>query len=498
MRALQEKRPVYLDASDTFMKRFKNYMSIVFGQTLMDIQASASNSSLKATDTIISVDDLNAGRASLWKYSPLILYAKSLDRGIWRDIIKTYQSQMQTMYTSGIASTLQASQKLARGTPGDEQDLLFTGEAQVDALGLAGRKLTVKRSQTLARSLRASSGEKALRQGVTRTPSQSGTFLPYEAIEQALNEITPLLLSEQAFIVDFFHANTTETVDFAERVQAMLPENRRGPLNLNRKVYEPDQQMTTFVTEVMANIFHFLPTEIQNSISWAVSVGPLQGIGILHALYVKMGCIEDGFYFRTLHTLSTRLSNEWSRFLTTQVRAIEETQVKINKRKGILYFMRVFPLFAAYVENMLPPASTDQGEVRVMVDQGYAQINKAMFNSLRAIAKESPASHAPSNDPEDKESLNYHILLIENMNHYVENVEVRTDPVLEEWQRKATEEYDEHLSLYVDSVIRRPLGKIMVGFSCYPSAHLLTYRRTLQNLFPQLQILLVLLWLIRL
>jgi hypothetical protein len=201
-------------------------------------------------------------------------------------------------------------------------------------------------------------------------------------------------------------------------------------------------------------------------------MGPLQGIGILSALHSKMATIDDGFYFRTLHTLSTRLTNEWSRFLGQQIRAIEETKVKVNKRKGILHFMRIFPMFAAHVESMLPPANTDPNEVRTLVDQAYQQITKAMFDSLRTIAKESPSSapHAPSSDPEDKEALNYHILLIENMNHYVENVDERGDKVLEEGKNKAREDYEDHLSLYVDAVIRRPLGKIMVRICDFTSS----------------------------
>jgi len=124
--------------------------------------------------------------------------------------------------------------------------------------------------------------------------------------------------------------------------------------------------------------------------------------------------------------------------------------------------MRVFPPFAAHVEEMLPPAKDDTNEVRSLVDQAYKQIIKAMFDSLKAIAKEgSSAPHAASADPEDKEALNYHILLIENMNHYVEYVDERGDAELEKGKLEATAAFDEHLSLYVDAVIRRPLGKIM-------------------------------------
>lgn len=99
-----------------------------------------------------------------------------------------------------------------------------------------------------------------------------------------------------------------------------------------------------------------------------------------------------------------------------------------------------------------------------MVDDAYKKINKAMFESLKVIAKESPAVMATQGqgDPEDKEALNYHILLIENMNHYIEEVDDRSDMALLEWKSKAQDEMREHMGLYVDAVIRRPLGKLLV------------------------------------
>jgi hypothetical protein len=167
------------------------------------------------------------------------------------------------------------------------------------------------------------------------------------------------------------------------------------------------------------------------------------------------------------------LKGLFNRFLDEQIRAIEDTKVKIKKRKGVIAFMKTFPHFSAAIENMLPPASNsgDQLEVRRMVNDAYQRMNKAMFESLKVIAKESPAVMASQGqgDPEDKEALNYHILLIENMNHYIEEVDARDDSVLEIWKAKARDEYSEHMNLYVDAVIRRPLGKLLVSHQRYQS-----------------------------
>jgi hypothetical protein len=195
-----------------------------------------------------------------------------------------------------------------------------------------------------------------------------------------------------------------------------------------------------------------------------------QGVGILCAVDRKLLDIEEtnqDFLTRNLQKIHERLQGLFSRFLDEQIRAIEDTKVKIKKRKGVISFMKTFPHFSVAIENMLPSAAEggDQLEIRRMVNEGYQRINKAMFESLKVIAKESPTVMASQGqgDPEDKEALNYHILLIENMNHYMEELDARGVPVLEYWKSKAQDEYNEHMGLYVDAVIRRPLGKLLVS-----------------------------------
>ena len=152
-----------------------------------------------------------------------------------------------------------------------------------------------------------------------------------------------------------------------------------------------------------------------------------------------------------------------------QIRAIEDTKVKIKKRKGVISFIKTFPYFSSSIENMLPMPRANNYEVRHMVNEVYGRINRAMFESLKFIAKEAPAALAGQRnqaatvaaDTEDKEILNYHILLIENMNHYIEEVDIHNNPILDEWKARAATEMKEHMDLYLTAVIRRPLGKLL-------------------------------------
>jgi hypothetical protein len=112
---------------------------------------------------------------------------------------------------------------------------------------------------------------------------------------------------------------------------------------------------------------------------------------------------------------------------------------------------------------MLPPADgPERLETRSMVDDAYDRIVRSMFDSLKTIAKATPqAGPGFGADPEDKEALNYHILLIENMFHFYNELEERGDPALGQWRGKAMIEMSEHQELYVNAIIRRPLGKLL-------------------------------------
>lgn len=163
-----------------------------------------------------------------------------------------------------------------------------------------------------------------------------------------------------------------------------------------------------------------------------------------------------------LQQLHDALEIRFTKFVDEQIRAIEETKVKINKRKGVISFFRVFPHFLTAVENMIAGADPSM-PLRRTIDREYDRILKSMFDSLMVIAREHPVGGVATgtNDPEGKEALNFHILLIENMNHFLEETEPKGLEILEEWKEQANAEYHEHMELYLDAVMRRPLGKLM-------------------------------------
>jgi len=273
MQALQEKKDRYLNEGAMFLDRLMKHMDITFGAAFLQTKDALANIDKKAMpSTRANVEAHDTGRDTLWMLSPLILFAKEIDRSSWDSLLRMYQNQASLVYQEEIRDNILSWKRFARKPTGEEQELLFTAqEKETESITGAARKLTVKRSQTLARGLRAASGDKDAK----ANRAQEGKLFAFDVFGKVLEDIGPVLLTEQNFVTEFFHATSADAVDFPEAVSRAPPGERRGPNLWARKQYEADRTMAKRVAEVMEDIFSFWPTEIQNLVDWAVKADPL-------------------------------------------------------------------------------------------------------------------------------------------------------------------------------------------------------------------------------
>lgn len=462
MRIVQEKKEMYQRENSLFMERLVEFMPQQFQLAFAETKRTMEGALSKKVDPAHH----EVARDILYKYHPLMLYARDADLDNWNRLINAYQDRGGPIYKSEFQTVIASWRRNARKMTGEETELLFTSqvEKQQEGMATAARKMTVKRSQTLARAMRSplAAGGKAERE---KSGAESRSF-PYEVFAGVLEDLMPLVEMEQNFIIDFFHATTLEQADFPDAVAATRPRDRRGGDLKRHRLMEPDRELARRVTRSMEVIFSFLDQEFTRLMEWVVAQDPLQGIGVLVTVEKKMADIAQSnqdylnTIFQKLHGL---LGGRFRKFVDDQIRAIEETKVKINKRKGVISFIRVFPNFSTAVENMLQGVDPSL-PIRRTVDKEYDRMLKSMFDSLMVIARENPAVGVTSTggaDPEDKEALNFHILLIENMNHFAEEIDTRGLEVLEVWKDNANAEYRQHMSLYLAAVMRRPLGKLL-------------------------------------
>ncbi|KAI5370598.1 putative exocyst complex component Sec3 [Septoria linicola] len=481
MVALQEKKVIYDRESSEFCQRLMQFLDSRF----MAAMNSAKGRVLRVPGSgglaRLQADAFEEARSGLWMYGPIILFSKELNSPAWSTLLRIYQQRAGALYKDTFKENLQNWKRAARAHTGDEGDVLFTSLEKEDpaagGLTSTARKLTVKRSQTLAKTFRNASGDK---HGTTEH-KQPGAMMRAQAFAGAIDEMAPLVNREQNFIVDLFHISSMDSGDFVDAVQSSRPGSRRGTNLLERKPVEPNREVAGVLMNTMLNIFDFFLAEARAMQDWTVAEDPIQGVGVLSTLCRHAYYLQDSnqdYLTQLLDNLAESLKTRFNKFVEEQVRAIEDTKVKIKKRKGVIAFMKIFPHFSATVENTFSAVAGVDYEgpaacvldVRKLIDEAYEKINRTMFDSLKVIAKESPVAglpaskqtHTGTDDPEDKEMLNYHILLIENMNHYIEEVDDGgRDGVLAEWKGRALMERMEALEAYISRVIRRPLGKLL-------------------------------------
>lgn len=271
MRIVQEKKEMYTSESSAFMRRLVEFLARQFDAAYGTTRRSLDGALSKKLDP----KNHDAGRDMLWQYSPLVLYTRDMDPASWGWIIHTYQDKSGPIYKDVIKVALDTWKKNARKPTGDEGELLFTSlqEKKEESITTTARKLTVKRSQTLAKSLRSPLSDGS-RTNLAQK-SSTGRALAYEVFSGVLDDLLPLVEMEQNFIVDFFHATSLEQADFADAVAAAKPENRRGGDLRRHRLMEPNRDLARRVTKAMEAIFSFLDKELTTLMEWVLSQDPL-------------------------------------------------------------------------------------------------------------------------------------------------------------------------------------------------------------------------------
>lgn len=270
MRIVQEKKEMYLSESRVFLSRLGGFMSRQFDKAIQETKSTIAGALSKKVDS----RNHDAGRDLLWQYSPLVLYAREVNAEEWDRYLLIYQEKNTPLYRSEFKDVLNAWRRNARKPAGDESELLFTAqiEKQQEGTMATARRVTVKRSQTLARTLGRPLGDGSK---TNLDKVSDGRSHSYEIFAGILDDLLPLVVMEQNFIVDFFHATTSETADFPDLVAATRPRDRQGSDLKRHRLMEPDRDLARRVTRAMEAIFAFLEQDLQNLILWVLAQDPL-------------------------------------------------------------------------------------------------------------------------------------------------------------------------------------------------------------------------------
>jgi hypothetical protein len=268
MRAIKERKGEYRQAALTFLQRLKPFMAVAFKtaeQKRADAVAGSPRDPMKLDGSA-----RQTFREEVWRYNPLMLFAKEVSTSEWHDLVQLYEQQSKPSYQNDFRDNTLAWKKAARKPTGEEQELLFTHqekEKEGEGITMAARKLTVRRGKTIraATGLRLASSEK----------KPTSKVEPCEAFASGLRETLHMITDEQNFVVQFFQLNSLATADFSDLVAAASPENRQCPDFTVKQSPDPDRQMAKRVEQIMDEIYSFWPNDLQSMVDWAVQADPM-------------------------------------------------------------------------------------------------------------------------------------------------------------------------------------------------------------------------------
>ncbi|BGP23018.1 exocyst complex, component Exoc1 [Rhodotorula toruloides] len=446
MAAASERVGEYRTKASQFSKRVFDFLSIMFKFQVDQVLNPKDPSSRPAKGTLPSHSGLED---FLGRYCGLMLFIKEIDQQRYQQICSAYFTAMSDMYRREIQDLMNHLRSQVKKATDDELEASFTAK---DSPTL--RQQSIKRVGTIARSPL---------EGGKKEKDRDGKFTASEAFTRALQQITPHLGREQNFISDFLHINAIDaSITFADY---MMLETffRRGASNYLAE--QAKQGKLKDVRAAMELVFGFFEGELRDWIEGVLQKDSMQIVGILAVLdrFVLRGEEDHNeFLSRTLQKQYQRSLAALERSCKEQIRSIEQTKLTLKKRKGVVPFVRVFPMFVARIESQLDGA--DDLNIRKIVNGQYERIVATMFDCLQQMAKMDGEGHGSTG--EGKDQLNYHVILIENMHHIIAVFSSKQRvPALAPFVSQAREKYDQNLAAYIRLILRRPLARQLDFFA---------------------------------
>lgn len=500
MRALKEKRHIYEKAASDFIMKVKVSMDRKLSATIKEAEEQIISTS-NPEPSIVTIED--SIYKSLITLSAVILFVKEVDELNYYSILRNYENQVKSYYDSNINSYL-AKWKRHIGKISTNATNLFTPKQSFNEgytnTGMTNSvKSSLKRSQTLAKIKSHTPDFKD--RGIDRNNSisvanhsigtdavdisviLSSTNIRY-SIVKATQAIRSLIIKEQTILIEVFHQSSFGGSRYPEFMKTFSMAQRRiNASKFTEKVYNIDSDRTKAqeLLNMMTGIFSNVQDHIIKFIEQVLEQSVLDCPGVITALDTMLKELQPtNLDFLTLlyQRLHDRILSIWNQFIDGQVERINQTIINSKKRSGPIYAVRVFPMLCQRIEQDITAEATAAGgadrlPVRTIINDSYSKVGKAIINRLQKAESDvvsQPLYNGGRVNPnetiadyEDKGLMNYHVLMIENMNLFCEGLEPFStiNLALKNLRLNGLTFYQKELKLYIEFILHRPIGKLM-------------------------------------
>ncbi|KAG9314221.1 exocyst complex component Sec3-domain-containing protein [Chiua virens] len=441
MAATMERLDEYRTYNGQFCKRLFDYLSImIVAQCKLILDDSGGITRPKGRGRPIMFNHQGM-ETYLGRYAGLLLFLKEMDETMYSKFCAAYFSAVSDLHNTQMKGLFSIYAGILKKPSEDDPEQSF---AQNNANTKGG---AIRRAGTIVRGPIETRSRDRERNGQT-----SEEYGAADALGYILEQIAPQIYREGDFVTDFLQINDTG-LTFADYAGLDSYFRRQAARSAGLS-----QSTIKLVRGAMDLIFGFLPTELKQWIDIAVAKDALQLVGVITCLERFLADADERgniFFLQILDKQHLRLKAAFDRHINQQIKMVDETKLTSKKRKGVVHFIKYFPVYVGRVEQQLVGA--DGLEIRAHVDSAYEKIVHSMFECLKHMA-------TLDGEGEDKGQLNYHVSLVENMHCFVAEISQLDTGSVGGFLKQAEGIYSENLSAYVRIVLRRPFSKLIEFF----------------------------------
>ncbi|KAG5440319.1 hypothetical protein PCANB_001889 [Pneumocystis canis] len=440
--------------SNEFLSRLAQYLNIKFQMELKNlVHRDYSPSSKVLKPQLISHVSTYM---SFYRYQSFMLYAKQLNPAVFATFQEYYIKYSNGFYSNDFEKFFNIWKVI---TKKETSESVFTSIKEVTQNMVNIKSGGIKRSAT---TIKISRGP--ITDNCKDEKTQEIGISINEAFSHVVKEFVNTISQEQNFITAFFHLISSKRENYDELVswnnnQIDIVEElkKKRPVELNRS-------LAKLVLNMMFKIMGSLDDDLLKFSEFCYKIDPISIIENIESLkkhLLEWKETDQEYLIRILNKLHYKHIEFFHMFIDTQIQAIENLRLLNKRKQGVFSFFKIFPNFVEKCNKQISNFSNDT-DTKELLYEAFRRIESTMFKTFKILAQDLyNLNNISKSDSEDKELLNYYIMIIENMFHYIQELKKKNIPILNLFEEKADTEYKEYLKLYVDNVLKRPLGRIM-------------------------------------
>ncbi|KAI8319134.1 hypothetical protein GQ54DRAFT_246433, partial [Martensiomyces pterosporus] len=479
LEATHEKMKKYEFYSANFSTRVFDYLKVMFQ---FKIDGSANDKGRGTTRGVRLISGPEVVHKELIKYAGLTLWLKEAKPSADKELQALYIQCMNLLYSNQTKELVESCRPyfyryrhdVSSGGVNPIAEFSFStnvASATGGPVAAPARRISLDGISGAAHHAISSAVKSDISSGAGAAVVASSEMQPAEAFAIALKNVVANVIAEQNFISDLFHYVPAAHIRAVRHTPAdnQLAQDSKGVVS-NTIHFGSVKE----VKSMQDLLFGKLVTQVDSMVDMGTRFDPSQSIGMLVSVSQAMDLCkgsDQGFLLNILERCNDKLESIFQSYISEQARVIEATKLVTKKRVGALPFARIFPKFIAHVEALVGSSGS---EARAIADRAYSRISRLIFDTLESLLRDAERNAQQNSDDKDaqKEQLNTHVLLLENMFVLVSGLQTYRSNGCKPYFTPTLDTYIDHAQIvqrkvmraYIKDVLKRPMGKLIDFF----------------------------------